>query len=68
MVGFEHGHSVGVIRAMAGELYHPIQQHNVGEESLDPSERLIYIVTCFFLVVLSGICAGLTLGLLYLDK
>lgn len=39
-----------------------------GAQSLSSGTTAAYIVVSIFLVIFSGICAGLTLGLLSLDK
>jgi hypothetical protein len=53
----------------AGGLHHIARfALEEGSHSLSPGQETMYIVVCIALIVFSGLCAGLTLGLLSLDR
>ena len=62
------GGAAGVGAARAGHLARRLMGEEHPEGSVPPNEMAIYIVVIVFLVISAGLMAGLTLGLLSLDK
>jgi metal transporter CNNM len=61
---FGVGHGDAVICGSTDAILTSAIQHYEAEQALDTKERLIYASVSFLLILIAGICAGLTLGLL----